>query len=310
MAFSSSTQAFTAQDQSAANQADIIKTMTFNIRVATPFDIFNSWGSRKKMVVNLLKEHDADIIALQEALNSQLKHIQKYMPEYSTYAAGRSNGKKGGESCPIMYRTDRFTLLDSGTFWFSNTPEKPSTRFGNFVPRICSWVQLIDNSSSTGLYIYNLHLDNLSQSSRAKSVKQLANHIAARKTNEPFIVMGDFNMTIDNPAMKYLRTLKTPQMKDAWLSVNAGKPDMGTYHSFTGKQNGPKIDHIPLSENIRALQVTVDQRGVNGKFPSDHYPVIAKILLKKPLVQLKQVKNAKNIFPELKKQSFKKLGSF
>ena len=85
---------------------------------------------------------------------------------------------------------------------------------------------------------------------------------------------------------------------------------MGTYHSFSGKQNGPKIDHIPLSENVRALHVTVDQRGVNGKFPSDHYPVIAKISIKKPLVQLKQAKNAKNIFPELKNQSFKKLGSF
>ena len=295
-------QAFAAPDQ-----ADIIKTMTFNIRVATPLDIFNSWGSRKKMVVSLLKEHNADVIGLQEALNSQIKYIQKSMPEYSTYAVGRSNGKKGGESCPIMYRTDRFTLLDSGTFWFSNTPEKPSTRFGNFVPRICSWVQLMDNSSNTGFYIYNLHLDSLSQSSRAKSVKQLANHIAARKTDEPFIVMGDFNMTIENPAMKYLQTLKTPQMKDAWLAVNAGKPDMGTYHSFSGKQNGPKIDHIPLSENVQALHVTVDQRGVNGKFPSDHYPVIAKLLLKKPLLH---AKNTKNIFPELKNHPFKKLRSF
>jgi endonuclease/exonuclease/phosphatase family metal-dependent hydrolase len=168
-------------------------------------------------------------------------------------------------------------------------------------------VQLIDNSSAAELYIYNLHLDSLSQSSRAKSVKQLAKHIAARKTDDPFIVMGDFNMTIENPAMQYLQTLKTPQMKDAWLEVNAGKPDMGTYHSFSGKQNGPKIDHIPLSENVQALQVTVDQRGVNGKFPSDHYPVIAQILLKKPLLQ---AKNAENIFPELKNRPFKKLSSF
>lgn len=300
-------QALAAKDQSAQNQAGVIKAMTFNIRVASPIDIFNPWSKRKVMVVDILKENNPDIIGLQEVLNSQLKHIVKSLPQYSTYAVGRSNGKKSGEACPIMYRTERFTLLDSGTFWFSNTPEKPSTRFGNFVPRICSWVQLIDNFSGSGFYIYNLHLDSLSQRSRVKSAKQLAKHIAARKTDEPFIVMGDFNMKLDNPAMKYLNGLKTNQMKDAWLSVNNDESAAGTYHSFSGKRNGPKIDHIPLSKNFQALQVSIDQRGTKGKYASDHYPVIAKILLKKPLLQ---AKNSRNIFPELKNYSFKTLGPF
>ena len=285
----------------------MIKAMTFNIRVTNPFDIGNPWSKRKKLVVDRLASHGADVIGLQEVLNSQLKYIKKSLPGYSTYSAGRSNGKTKGEACPILYRTDRFTMLDSGTFWFSKTPDKPSTRFGNFCPRICSWVQLQDKNTGTGLYIYNLHLDNLSQSSRGKSVRQLAKHIAARKTSEPFIVMGDFNMTLENPAMRYLQQIPDLQMTDAWLSVNSGKSNIGTRHNFSGKTNGPKIDHIPISKNVQALEVDIDQTDVNGKYPSDHYPVIAKILLKKPMARMKK---RNDIFPELQGYRLKTLRTF
>lgn len=283
----------------APTQTDVIKAMTFNIRVKNPFDVMNPWSKRKEIVVDLLASHAPDIIGLQEALNSQLKHIARSLPQYSVYSAGRSNGKTKGEACPILYRTDRFDLLDSGTFWFSNTPDKPSTRFGNFVPRICSWVHLAASDTGTGFYIYNLHLDNVSQSSRAKSVRQLAEHIAARKTNEPFIVMGDFNMKIENPAMEYLQQIPQLQMTDAWLSLNAGKSNIATYHSFSGKRNGPKIDHMPLGKNAQVLQIHIDQRDTNGKYPSDHFPVIAKILLKKPMTRMEK---QNGIFPELQKQ--------
>ena len=202
---------------------DVIKAMSFNIRVTNPFDFGNPWSKRKKIVVDRLTSHGPDVAGLQEATNSQLKYIKKSLPQYSFYAAGRSNGKTKGEACPILYRTDRFGMDDSGTFWFSNTPDKPSTRFGNFCPRICSWVHLRDKNTGTGFYVYNLHLDNMSQSSRAKSVRQLAKHIAARKTNEPFIVMGDFNMPLENPAMQYLQQIPDLQMTDAWLSINSGK---------------------------------------------------------------------------------------
>lgn len=266
-------------------QAGIVKVMTFNIRQDTMIDGPNRWSRRKNIVFNLLRDHAADVIGLQEAEDDQVHEIQIALPHYTHYAAGRNDGRLKGESCAIFYLTNRYRLLDSGTFWFSDTPSVPGTKdWGNMAPRICSWVYLAERGTGTAFYVYNVHLDNLSQNSREKSVQLLARQVAARGTSDPFIVMGDFNMELDNPAMRYLQKqgVQTPypRMVDAWSSVHADKPSLGTRHGFGGKTSGPAIDHIPVSENVLALDISIDRRHAdNGRYPSDHFPVIARILL-------------------------------
>jgi endonuclease/exonuclease/phosphatase family metal-dependent hydrolase len=261
--------------------AGVVTAMTFNIRVDTILDGPNRWNNRKQLVIDTLADNAADVVGLQEGLNFQVEQIQRALPQYANYSAGRNDGKQRGESCAIFYRKDRFTLVDSGTFWFSNKPSKPGSKgWGNIPPRICSWVYLVERGSLTGFYVYNLHLDNLSQRSRRKSVQLLAKRVGARKTDDPFIVMGDFNMELDNPAMQYLQQIGYPKMVDSWQSVHPGeRRGTGTRHGFRGGVSGPKIDHIPISESARALEVSIDRRRVNGRYPSDHFPVIAKIFL-------------------------------
>lgn len=260
-----------------------VKVMTFNIRVDTVLDGFHRWKQRKQLVVDTIKSNAADVIGLQEAENDQVQLIQHAMPQYSNYAVGRNNGQQKGETCAIFYRKDRFLVLDSGTFWFSNTPTDPGSKdWGNLWPRICSWVHLLDRSTRTGFYVYNVHMDNLSQHSRELSVRLLAGKIATRKTKDPFIVMGDFNMEPDNPAMRYLQEVQSPypRMYDAWAAVHFREPEIGTRHGFRGN-SGPMIDYIRLCENIVPLEAQVDQRNFDGKYPSDHFPVIAKVRIKK-----------------------------
>ena len=95
--------------------------------------------------------------------------------------------------------------------------------------------------------------------------------------------MGDFNMELDNPAMMYLQKIgyqtPYPKMVDAWLSVHPDEPSVGTRHNFGGRSTGPKIDHIPISENAQALEVNIDQYALNGRYPSDHFPVVATVQL-------------------------------
>lgn len=269
--------------QFSSPQTGVVKVMTFNIRVGIAFwDGWNCWDNRRHMVVDTIVDNAADVIGLQEALDFQIEQIQQALPQYSGYAVGRSDGKQRGEACAIFYRKNRFRLLDSGTFWFSKTPLKPGSKhWGNLFPRICSWVHLVDKAGGTGFYLYNVHLDNLSQNSRNKSVRLLARQVAARKTRDPFIVMGDFNMELDNPAMMYLQKIgyqtPYPRMVDAWLSVHPNEQGIGTLHNFSGRHTGPKIDHIPMSENAQALEVHIDRYTLNGRYPSDHFPVVAKI---------------------------------
>ncbi len=268
-------------------QTGVITAMTFNIRVDTILDVGNGWGKRKQLAIDTIATNTADIVGLQEALDRQVRDIRQALPQYNTYSAGRSNGKQKGESCAILYRKDRFTLNDSGTFWFSKNPSKPGSKsWGAMCPRICSWVNLSDIATGKRFYVYNVHLDNLSQSSRKNSTEILARHIAARRTLDPFFVMGDFNMQLDNPAMRYLQKIgfdtPYPKMTDAWQSLNPSREPTGTRHGFSGRTSGPRIDHIPVSEGIRTLAVKTDTTNKNGKYPSDHFPVIAKFLLPEP----------------------------
>ncbi len=265
-------------------QHNILKVMTFNIRVNTMMDGFNCWSNRKNIVFDTITANTADVFGLQEAKHNQSQQIQRALPQYDTYEAGRSDGKTKGESCAIFYRKDRFYLIRSGTFWFSDTPNKPGSKdWGNIFPRICSWVYLVEKNSKTGFYVYNVHLDNLSQNSRKKSVMLLSRRIAERKTQEPFILMGDFNMEQDNPAMAglqkiYSRDFLTDTI-DVWTKIYPNQTHIGTRHGFSGEINGPRIDHILVSENTQALNAVTDQFNRDGRYPSDHFPVIATIRL-------------------------------
>jgi len=263
-------------------QSGQVKVMTFNIRTRTFIDGFNGWSHRKQIVFDMLADNAADVVGLQEARASQLRQIRQALPEYGVYSAGRSDGLASGESCPILYRKSRLSLKEAGTFWFSDTPSVPGTKdWGNMPPRICSWAHLVENSSGNGFYVYNLHLDNLSQHSREKSTRLLTQQIAARKTADPFLIMGDFNMEPSNPAMAFLQTAHAglvQGIRDVWQSIHPNQ-SIGTRHGFHGSMSGPQIDHILICDSIQALDARIDNRQVNGRYPSDHFPVIAKVLI-------------------------------
>jgi endonuclease/exonuclease/phosphatase family metal-dependent hydrolase len=266
-------------------QPAVVKVMTFNIRAKNLMDIFDRWNSRKQDVFEMITDHAPDIFGLQEPLPNQLEQFQQAFPQYAYYSAGGKDGKIKGESCPIFYRKDRFKLLDSGTFWFSDRPNKPGTQgWGEPVPRFCSWVVLAEKGQNTSFYVYNTHLAWMSQQSRNKSVRLLVKEITARNSSLPFIIMGDFNMKLTNPAVKFLLN-SSPEnqfpVTDAWLSVHPDNPDISTCN-FGTWATGPQIDHIQLGMGAKAIEVTIDDRKINGHYPSDHFPVIATVMLPQP----------------------------
>jgi endonuclease/exonuclease/phosphatase family metal-dependent hydrolase len=267
----------------AASQPDVIKIMTFNVKTAKTLGFaFGNWSSRRPLVFNVIQDHAPDVFGLQEPVRNQLEDFKGAFPQYDWYSAGGADGKDKGQQCPVFWRKDKFTLLDSGTFWFSESPDKPGTKsWGHIVPRFCSWVKLSEKGRSTCFYIYNTHLDSVSQNSREKSVRLLTKEISERNSSAPFIIMGDFNMKLVNSAMEFLME-ESPENQfpvvDAWLAVHPDKPDTSTCN-FGSWATGPQLDHIELGLNARPLEVQIDNRKVDGKYPSDHFPVIAKIEL-------------------------------
>ncbi|MEJ5259350.1 MAG: endonuclease/exonuclease/phosphatase family protein [Anaerohalosphaeraceae bacterium] len=259
-------------------QPDTLKAVTFNIRYGTADDGPNRWDRRRESVFSLLSEYGADVLALQEALDFQVEQIGRALPAYDYVFVCRDDGKRAGESCPIFYRKDRFERLEAGTFWFSDTPDIPGSKhWGNQIPRICTWVCLQERMSRRPLWVYNVHLDHQSQSSRERSIRLLAERIASLPAGSAVIVLGDFNMELSNPALEPLLSEKELHLKEAWQTLYPDRQPVGTWHDFGRRFNTAKIDHILIPQGLAVLEAEIDQRTFEGRYPSDHFPVWAVI---------------------------------
>lgn len=266
-------------------ESEPLEVMTFNIRLGTANDGDNHWTRRREMVFGLLRDQDADLIGLQEAFRFQIQEILAAVPGYGVVGVGRDDGKAAGETSAILFKTSRFHVAESGTFWFSDTPDVPGTRtWGNRYNRISSWARFVDQDGSA-FWHYNLHLDHESQPSRDKSVELLLKRIGARTfTSEPFVVTGDFNVGEDNPALHYLvgvpgAPATAPRaLVDTFRVLHPGLTEVGTFTGFTfGETKGPKIDYVLVQPATQVLSAEIIRTSQNGRYPSDHFPVTARI---------------------------------
>jgi endonuclease/exonuclease/phosphatase family metal-dependent hydrolase len=268
-----------------------LKVMTFNIRYGTANDGENRWEKRRQMVINVLRDNQPDVVGLQEALDFQLSEIRQGLGEYGQLGVARDDGKTKGEYCAILYRRDRFTVDESGTFWFSDTPDVPgSSHWGNACVRICTWARFVEKKSGRAFYLYNLHLDHASQVSREKSVALLSRRIRERKHPDAFIVTGDFNSGESNPAILYLKgktafgngtdKAKNPvPLVDSFRVLHPDANEVGTFNEFAGHRKGEKIDYIFTAADVQVVETQIIHAEYNGRYPSDHFPVTALLRL-------------------------------
>ena len=259
-----------------------IDALSFNIRFDTSKDGENAWPNRKEMVGQWVKSESPDVIGLQEALRHQIDDIKKIATAYSEYGVGRDDGKSRGEHCTILYLKKRFSLdkSDCGTFWFSDTPEKIASKsWGNEIPRICTWARFIEKKTDKGFYVYNVHYDHRSQPSRLVASELIIQRISKRKrSNEPIILMGDFNASENNPAIKIFKD-EPLNLVDTFRVVKPDEKMVKTFHGFRGGSfSGGKIDHVfmlPKMGKVSSAEIVRFNKDM--RYLSDHYPVRAKL---------------------------------
>jgi len=264
-----------------------VSVMTFNIRYGLANDGEDRWELRRDMVMDVIRQHEPDLLGLQEALRFQLDAILQHFPEYGSVGIGRDPGGEG-EYSAILYRKSRFDVHDAGTFWLSETPDQPSTHWDNRHLRICTWARLLDRSSGNCLYFYNTHYDHQSQKARENSSILLARTISNRKHPDPFIVTGDFNADEQNPAIDYLKGKSTThgkgavQLRDSFRVLYPDEKTVGTFNAFTGISDRGKIDYVFVGPDVEVLEASIIRDNRNGRYPSDHYPVAARLRISTP----------------------------
>ena len=262
---------------------DPLNIMTFNIRVNDAGDSLNAWPYRVDKACSQILFHEAHIVGVQEALHTQMQDLDRGLTRYKYVGVGRDDGKQGGEYSAIFFDTTRLQSLQSQTFWLSQTPQVPGSKsWDAAITRIVTWAKFRDKKTKKEFYVFNTHFDHIGKVARAESAKLLlkyANQIAGAI---PYIVTGDFNA---NPNDEPIRVLENP--KDPLHLINteavSATPHYGPKGTFTGFQpqetSDLPIDHIFIKNDVKVLQHATLSQTWNGRFSSDHFPVIARVLI-------------------------------
>ena len=259
---------------------DPMTVMTFNIRYGTAKDGENEWSARREMLFDVIRSTNPDLLGLQEALDFQIDEIVTAVPGYAVVGVGRDDGAEKGEYSAILFRKDRFHVAEAGTFWFSDTPSVIASKsWGNQITRICTWARLIDRDGR-GFYHFNLHLDHQSQPSRERSTVLLRGRIDTRAVPDPVIVTGDFNVGETNPALVTLTGGSSAPFVDTFRVLHPDDKDAGTFSNFKfGFHGTDKIDYVLVVPGTEVTSAEIVRFGRNNRYPSDHFPVTARIRL-------------------------------
>lgn len=251
-----------------------IKVMSYNIRYGEANDGTNSWQFRAPASIEMIMDQKPDVFGVQEALELQVKFLEEFCRGYKSVGVGRDDGKKKGEQMRIFYNKKKIKLLKWGTFWLSETPDKPSIGWGAACVRTATWALLRDKASGKEFYFVNTHLDHVSWDARREGLALIVERIASiNPKGLPMILTGDFNMT---PEREEFAPLKG-KMESA-RDVAAVTDRLATYHGW-GKLDKDIIDYIFFSGFSSCLKYETVRKEYDGrKFVSDHYPVTAQLL--------------------------------
>jgi len=259
-----------------------LRVMSYNIRYKNTIDSINGWEYRRDNVAALVRYHGADIVGMQEAKAEQIADLEKRLPEYGWYGVPRMEGPSA-EFTPIFYRKDRFRLVDSGTFWYSETPEvKESKSWDAYFPRIASWVKLVETSSGKELHFFSTHFDHRGEIARQQSALVLKRYVEKLAKGKPAIVTGDFNAVESSIAYKNLT--EGGVLRDVLYLTKT--PHYGPVNTSSGFFVSPRrirarIDYVFVNDHVTVKQHATITDQQEGRYYSDHLPVIAVVAISK-----------------------------
>ncbi len=260
---------------SAPSAAETLRVMTFNVRYPAVEDGDNVWEKRRDLVVETIRRHAPDVIGTQELFALQADYITGKLPEYAWFGIGR-RGTHEDEHMGVFYRKDRLRVGESGNFWLSEEPEKPGSMSWNVsLPRMVPWALFETTESGKAFYFYNTHFAHREQDeqARTRSAELIAGRIGKLPAAVPLVLTGDFNTRPDSEAHRRLMAA----LQDAWQAGAQRSGPESTFHGFSGEPRSGRIDWI-LFRGFAApssVKTIADHR--NGRYPSDHFPVIAEL---------------------------------
>ena len=249
----------------------MISVMSQNIRCANDGN-GNDIADRKVRFKKLMEEYQPDLLGTQEATSVWMDIFEDYFgDEYGIVGCSR-DGKTAtsGEWSAILYKKSRFELVDSGTFWLTDTPNKVSMTEGALCRRICTWAILTDKNTGEDVFFANTHLDHSNDTVRGAQAEILMEFLADYAAQYPMFLTGDFNTTSGKAPYNTVTDVLADAHKDAELDTSTVK---GTFHSY-GSKTPNEIDFCFYNDEFSEAIAYRVLSETYGGFVSDHYGLI------------------------------------
>ena len=253
---------------------------SFNMRTDCGADKGDlTWANRLPRVLKVIEDHRFDVIGAQELKENQVAHLRAALGPKGYEIVGRGRLAEGkSEGVYIIYNAKRFDCTASDTFQLSETPDVwGSSSWNSAYPRTCVWVQLKDRETDKVFRLYNTHLDNESELARRKGMELVVGRINADvSAGMTAFLTGDFNNELEpGNAIDYVRK----SMNDtAALSLAPHQGPKRTFHGYNPSAC-MLIDYIFVKGNVHVLSHATLDDMPEGKYPSDHFPVVATVTL-------------------------------
>lgn len=279
---------------------------TYNIRLFLDSDEQKGevWRTRCKVMCDQMNFVQPDAFGAQEVLYGQLKDMLRQLDGYDAIGRARDDGQDTGEFSPIFYKKDRLRLLDNGTFWLSETPDQVSFGWDAACRRVCSWAKFKTRKGGFTFYMFNMHMDHIGTTARREGAKLVMQRIATIAKGAPVVLTGDFN--VDQNDEVYGIFAADGSLRDTYTHARLRFAENGTFIDFDPDAFTPsRIDHIFVSRQfavdayavltncywtptVETAYAPVSENGpsqisvatYSRHTPSDHYPIITKLLYK------------------------------
>jgi len=257
-----------------AAPAETLRVMSFNVRYPASGDGQNRWEVRQDTLVRTIRLKNPDIVGTQELFYIQGEYIAVNLPEYEWFGNSR-RGNREDEHMGVFYKRSKLRVIESGNFWLSETPEVAGSQaWGATLPRMVTWALFEVRASGKRFYLYNTHFQHTAQGNEARvnSAKLVAERIGRLPAAVPVILTGDFNAAApDAEPYKIL----TANLTDARPTAARVLGPEGTSSGFSGRVSDRRIDWILYRGPFKVLEFETVTYNEDGRYPSDHYPVIA-----------------------------------
>jgi endonuclease/exonuclease/phosphatase family metal-dependent hydrolase len=244
-----------------------VSVMSLNLRFGHADDGPNNWIHRQNSIQSLISVFTNDFYAFQEANNLQIKYLSDILPSHK-HIGQRKPAPKHWQNNVIFYHKNWICIYYTH-FYLSSTPNIPSKFHKSLWPRQCTFG--IFKNGDQNLIVVNTHFD-FEADVQVKSAQLIRKRLRRHAGKGPIILMGDFNATSDSAS--YLEfTSKAdgrPKFFDAFK-----KPSIGTNHGFNEIDIGDAVDWILYSGNLMVNNAQIITNKFSGRYPSDHYPLIA-----------------------------------